>query len=89
MNNFHNNIAYNTYSYENDISNSSTFNSSGMTKLIDNHYSRHLEINDTNNLQYSNKLLGIVNRKEIKQRTSLNLENEKFKEHYNRLNTQK
>ena len=88
MNNFHNNIVYNTYSYENDISNSSTFNSSGITKLIDNHYSRHLEINDTNNFQYSNKILGMVNRKEIKQRTSLNLENEKFKEQYNRLNIQ-
>ena len=85
-NNIHNNKIYNGHSYENDISNSSTFNSSGITKLKDNHYSRYFDMNDINNLKYSNKLLGDVKRKEIKERTASNFESEKFKKQYYRLN---
>ena len=85
-NNIHNNKIYNGHSYENDISNSSTFNSSGITKLKDNHYSRYFDMNDINNLKYSNKLLGDVKRKEIKERTASNFESEKLKKQYYRLN---
>ncbi len=79
------------YPYDNDISNSSTFNSSGMTKLIDNniHYSKFLDINNNtiHNLKYSNKILGNIKRKEIKTRTS-NLELQNFNEEYNNFHNQ-
>ena len=87
-----NNQLYPYYSFDNDISNSSTFNSSGMTKLIDNniHYSKYLDINNNNihNLKYSNKILGNIKRKDIKTHTSSNFELQNLNEENNNFHNQ-
>ena len=72
---------HNIYNFENkitDISNSSTFNSSGIGKLKN---------NDNNNLKYSNRLLGILKRKSTKQNTT-NFERFKFENKFNSINNQ-
>ena len=71
----------NTYNFENkitDISNSSTFNSSGIAKLKN---------NDNYNFKYSNNLLGILRRKSIKQNTT-NYEKFKYENKCNTINNQ-